>query len=185
VDIEVVNIVASALIGSELNLEKISAQIDYVDYDPARFPGAICRIKEPKTALLLFASGKTVCTGARRLEDVRSVIEMVMKELEAIGEKMSTSPEITVQNIVATCDLKLDNKLKLSHVAISLGLENIEYEPEQFPGLVYRVRAGAVPWPGLSRPGTKGRSPSFQHREDGLHRGKEDGGHRTGRGGNR
>jgi len=140
VDIEVVNIVASALIGSELNLEKISAQIDYVDYDPARFPGAICRIKEPKTALLLFASGKTVCTGARRLEDVRSVIEMVMKELEAIGEKMSTSPEITVQNIVATCDLKLDNKLKLSHVAISLGLENIEYEPEQFPGLVYRVQ---------------------------------------------
>jgi len=54
VDIEVVNIVASASIGSELNLEKISAQIEYVDYDRKRFPGAICRIKEPKTALLLF-----------------------------------------------------------------------------------------------------------------------------------
>jgi len=110
-----------------------------VDYDRKRFPGAICRIKEPKTALLLFRSGKTVCTGARRLEDVRSVIEMVMKDLEGIGEKVSTSPQITVQNIVSTCDLKLDNHLKLSHVAISLGLENIEYEPEQFPGLVYRV----------------------------------------------
>jgi len=139
VDIEVVNIVASASVGSKLDLEKIAAQVEDVDYDPKRFPGAICRIKEPKTAMLLFASGKIVCTGARRLEDVRSVIEMIMKKLEAIGGKVDTSPEITVQNIVATCDLKIDQQLKLSQVAISLGLENIEYEPEQFPGLVYRV----------------------------------------------
>jgi transcription initiation factor TFIID TATA-box-binding protein len=27
----------------------------------------------------------------------------------------------------------------LNAIAIGLGLENIEYEPEQFPGLVYRI----------------------------------------------
>jgi len=139
IDIEIVNIVASASVASELNLEKISAQIEEVEYDRERFPGAICRVKEPKTAMLLFTSGKIVCTGARTLKDVNKVVKMIMMKLKAIGENVDSSLEITVQNIVATCDLELDHKLRLNQVAISLGLENIEYEPEQFPGMVYRV----------------------------------------------
>jgi len=140
VEIEIVNIVVSALIGTELNLKEISASIEEMEYDPERFPGIICRVKEPKTAILVFRSGKIVCTGARSLEDVRQVIDMLMTKLKAIGVNVDESPEITVQNMVATCDLQMDQQLKLHAIAIALGLENIEYEPEQFPALVYRMK---------------------------------------------
>ena len=53
-----------------------------------------------------------------------------------------SEPEIHVQNIVASADLKTD--LNLNAIALGLGLENIEYEPEQFPGLVYRIKTPKV-----------------------------------------
>ena len=135
--IEIVNVVASASVGAELDLHKISNAIEELEYDPERFPGAICRVKKPKTAILFFRSGKIVCTGARNLEDVRSVIDTMMGRLREVGVQADEHPDITVQNIVATTDLGVD--LKLNAIAISLGLERVEYEPEQFPGLVYRV----------------------------------------------
>jgi transcription initiation factor TFIID TATA-box-binding protein len=136
-EIEIVNVVVSASIGTELDLQKISAALEELEYDPERFPGAIYRVKEPKTALLFFRSGKIVCTGAKSLNDVENVISEMVKRLEGIGVKITKHPEITVQNIVATTDLGAE--LKLNAIAISLGLEKVEYEPEQFPGLVYRV----------------------------------------------
>ncbi len=132
------NVVASASVGVELDLKQLAEELDEVEYDPGRFPGAICRVKEPKTAILFFRSGKIVCTGARSLQSVRDVIDMMMKKMRAIDIMVDESPEITVQNIVATADLGARIRLKI--IAISLGLENVEYEPEQFPGLVYRVR---------------------------------------------
>ena len=142
VEITVVNVVASASVGIDLDLQEISNQLDELEYDPDRFPGAICRVKEPKTAILFFRSGKIVCTGARSLENVRLVIDMMMKKLRDIDIMVDKSPEITVQNIVATTDLGTD--LKLNVIAISLGLEKVEYEPEQFPGLVYLVESPKV-----------------------------------------
>ncbi len=59
------------------------------------------------------------------------------KKLNSIGIKTIENPQITVQNIVASADLH--TILNLNAIAIGLGLENIEYEPEQFPGLVYRI----------------------------------------------
>ncbi len=138
VDITVVNIVASASVGVELDLREISDKLDEINYDPEKFPGAICRVKTPKAAILFFHSGKLVCTGARSVEDVHTVIDMMMKKLQDINVMVDESPEITVQNIVATVDLGA--RLKLDSIAITLGLENVEFEPEQFPGLVYRVR---------------------------------------------
>jgi transcription initiation factor TFIID TATA-box-binding protein len=136
-EIEIVNVVVSASIGTELDLQKISAALEELEYDPERFPGAIYRVKEPKTALLFFRSGKIVCTGAKSLKDVELVMSKMVKRLNSIGVKITKQPEITVQNIVATTDLGAE--LKLNAIAISLGLEKVEYEPEQFPGLVYRV----------------------------------------------
>jgi transcription initiation factor TFIID TATA-box-binding protein len=52
------------------------------------------------------------------------------------------NPKIIVQNIVATADLGAE--LNLTETATGLGLENVEYEPEQFPGLVYRFKEPKV-----------------------------------------
>ncbi|MCK4718877.1 MAG: TATA-box-binding protein [Thermoplasmata archaeon] len=136
-DIVVENIVASTKLADQLDLDAIVLALDGAEYEPEQFPGLIYRLKKPKTAMLIFRSGKANCTGAKNLEDVRTCISTVRDMLDKSGMDVYEEPEITVQNMVAVYDLKSD--LNLNAIAISLGLENVEYEPEQFPGMVYRV----------------------------------------------
>ncbi|MFQ5919727.1 MAG: TATA-box-binding protein [Thermoplasmata archaeon] len=112
------------------------------EYEPEQFPGLIYRLKEPKTATLLFRSGKVVCTGAKSLDDVGTAIRTVAKQIQDSGLDINTDPDIEVQNIVASSDL--EQEINLNAIAISLGLERVEYEPEQFPGLVYRLEEPKV-----------------------------------------
>jgi len=78
-----------------------------------------------------------VCTGAKSLEHVKTAIDLVTKQIAAAGVPVNKDPEIVVQNIVATSDL--GSPIDLNAIAISLGGGKVEYEPEQFPGLVYRI----------------------------------------------
>jgi len=131
------NVVASTYLGQELDLTKIEEALDGAEYNPQQFPGLVYRLKEPKTATLIFRSGKVVCTGAKCRDDVKVAITKVAKDLEKAGIKITIEPKIEVQNIVASSDL--EQEINLNTVAITLGLEKVEYEPEQFPGLVYRL----------------------------------------------
>lgn len=137
VAIKVENVVASTSLGEGLDLHAIAMALDNAEYEPEQFPGLICRLKEPKTATLLFRSGKVVCTGAKSVKDVRIAINNVMRQIERGGISLKKNPKIEVQNIVASSDL--GNEVNLNAVAIFLGLERVEYEPEQFPGLIYRM----------------------------------------------
>ena len=128
---------ASTSLGIELDLPSIVHSLEGSEYDPERFPGLIYRLKEPKTATLLFRSGKVVCTGAKSLDQVKTAIEKVIKQLQKAGIHVKTEPKIEVQNIVASSDL--GQEIDLNAIAITLGLDRVEYEPEQFPGLVYRI----------------------------------------------
>jgi len=140
--IKIENVVASTSLGTELDLQAIVLALEGAEYDPEQFPGLIYRLKEPKTATLLFRSGKAVCTGGKSLEQVEIAISKVVKKIEAAGIVIKTKPKIEVQNIVASSDLGA--KINLNSIAISLGLEKVEYEPEQFPGLVYRLDSPKV-----------------------------------------
>lgn len=131
------NIVASASLGTELDLNLLAINMKGAEYEPERFPGLIFRLKDPKTATLLFRSGKLVCTGAKTLQQVKQAIETVIVNVKKAGIPITGSPKIEVQNMVGTADL--GQTLNLNAIAISLGLEKVEYEPEQFPGLVYRM----------------------------------------------
>ncbi|MDY6775849.1 MAG: TATA-box-binding protein [Halobacteria archaeon] len=135
--IEIENVVASTSIGQELDLQQVTMDMEGADYDPDQFPGLVYRTAEPKTAALIFRSGKIVCTGAKSIDGVDGGLKIVFDKLRDLGIDVEENPEITVQNIVASADLGHD--LNLNAIAIGLGLENIEYEPEQFPGLVYRL----------------------------------------------
>ncbi|WP_144906689.1 MULTISPECIES: TATA-box-binding protein [Halobacteriales] len=135
--IQVENVVASSDIGQELDLETLSEDLGATDYDPDNFPGLVYRMHDPKAAALIFRSGKVVCTGAKSVDNVTTALEYVFDELRELGVDVATSPDIEIQNIVSSGDL--DHTLNLNAIAIGLGLEHIEYEPEQFPGLVYRL----------------------------------------------
>ena len=140
--IKIENVVASTSLGTELDLQAILLALDGAEYDPEQFPGLIYRLKEPKTATLLFRSGKAVCTGGKSLAQVEAAIRKVVEKIEAAGIVVKATPKIEVQNIVASSDLGA--KINLNSIAISVGLEKVEYEPEQFPGLVYRLDSPKV-----------------------------------------
>ncbi|ATZ60787.2 MAG: TATA-box-binding protein [Methanosarcinales archaeon Met12] len=135
--VKIENVVASMHLADGFDLKQIGTKLNNAEYDKKKFPGLVYRVKNPKAAFLIFKSGKVNCTGARRVEDVKKATEGLTAELRNIGLTIRGDPEIVVQNIVASADL--GTELNLNAIAIGLGLENIEYEPEVFPGLVYRV----------------------------------------------
>jgi len=136
--ITVVNIVGISNLGYALDLNQIAMILDGAEYEPEQFPGLIYRIKQPKAAFLLFKSGKVVCTGTTKKEDAQIAIETLKERLNEIDVEVTDKPTINIVNIVAAADLGSD--LNLNQLAMHLGFENIEYEPEQFPGMVYRVK---------------------------------------------
>ncbi len=135
--ITIENVVASTGIEQELDLQTVAMDLEGADYDPEQFPGLVYRTRNPKSAALIFRSGKIVCTGAKSIDAVRTSLHHVFEKLRELEIPVGDDPDITVQNIVTSADL--GRSLNLNAIAIGLGLENIEYEPEQFPGLVYRL----------------------------------------------
>lgn len=134
-EINVVNIVVSAALGHDIPLEKMAATLSNTEYNPEQFPGLVIRIKDPKTSALIFSSGKIVCTGARTMANVRESIRKIIKSLEKINVKIKAEPEVNIQNIVAAGSVGMALNLNV----LAMKLENTEYEPEQFPGLVYKL----------------------------------------------
>lgn len=133
--IRVVNIVVSTSLEHDIPLEKMAAVLSNTEYNPEQFPGLVIRIKDPKTSALIFSSGKVVCTGARSLDKVEESIKQIIESLKKININITLKPKITVQNIVASGSIGMD--LNLNKLAMKL--DNTEYEPEQFPGLVYKL----------------------------------------------
>lgn len=133
--LKVQNIVATASLGKDVSLTKLARTNPNTEYNPDTFPGLVLRIKEPKSAVLVFSSGNLVCTGTKSVAQVRKVVQQVIKQLRKVGVNVTIKPKITVQNIVASGEINLDLNLN----TLSLELENTEYEPEQFPGLVYKL----------------------------------------------
>jgi len=139
VEIEIQNVVASGRIADSLDLQALSVTMDDdgVTYKPKRFPGLVYRMREPKVAVLLFSTGKIVCTGGKSVEQTREAVRRVVKTVAAAGAKVRDKVDVEIQNIVASADLNIDFDLRL--IAMTLLPEGVEYEPEQFPGLVYRL----------------------------------------------
>jgi transcription initiation factor TFIID TATA-box-binding protein len=106
-----------------------------VEYRPEQFPGLVFRIKRPKTATLIFNSGKMVCTGAKSEKEARRAVMKVVKELKKGGIIIISKPELKIQNIVASASL--GGMVDLEKAAYTL--DRTMYEPEQFPGLIYRM----------------------------------------------
>ncbi len=137
VNIKIENVVANARITESLDLEYVESQLEAAMFTKKKFPGLVYRTKEPKSAFLIFRSGKVVCTGAKTKEGVRVVMDKLSTDLRGIGLEVEEHPEFKVQNIVASADL--GKELNLGAIVMGLELEGMEYEPEVFPGLVYRI----------------------------------------------
>ncbi|MFH0869057.1 MAG: TATA-box-binding protein [archaeon] len=129
------NVVVSASIHRDLPLEKLATKLEGAEYNPEQFPGLIYKSEVPKFSALLFSSGKIICTGTKSLREAKAAIGAIVKKLESIGLKVTGKPDVEVQNMVASGAVA--SKLNLNEIVMKF--ENTEYEPEQFPGLVYKL----------------------------------------------
>ena len=187
----VVNVVASTRVAEELDLPDIAIQLN-CEYKPEEFPGLVYRVVDPKLAILMFSSGRAVCTGGKNQNNIEVGIERMTKDLRDAGIETwdLKDVEIEVQNMVATYSLfypedyagvarmddnntrvidtsdgiraatdeevkeedsrirgiregepvaALPRKLNLNNLTFHLPFDKVEYEPEQFPGLIYRL----------------------------------------------
>ena len=137
VDIIVENIIASAKIADELDIHKIAEKIPGFMYDPTEFLGLTLKLDEPNVAILLLPNGKAICTGAKKNEDIESSIKLVVNKFKNNNIKTNSKTNIETQNIIVTSDLK--KELNLNSISKGLMYENISYEPDKLPGLVYKM----------------------------------------------
>jgi len=133
--VSIQNVVASASLMQRLDLDSIVRVFPGVEYRPEQFPGLVYRLKKPKTATLIFSSGKMVCTGARSERLAKRAVMKVVEELKRNGIVIAGKPDIQVQNIVASGNLF--GRIDLEKTTYAL--KKTMYEPEQFPGLIYRM----------------------------------------------
>jgi transcription initiation factor TFIID TATA-box-binding protein len=138
--ISIENVVASATLNQKVDLNAVVKGYPGVEYRPEQFPGLVFRLKRPKTATLIFNSGKMVCTGAKSEKEAKRAVMKVVKELKKGGIIIISKPELKIQNIVASGGL--GGLIDLEKAAYMLG--HAMYEPEQFPGLIYRMQEPKV-----------------------------------------
>ena len=133
--ISIVNVVATASIDQRLDLKDVTEKFPEVEWTPELFPGAVFRLKNPKTSTLLFKSGKMVCAGSKSEEMARKAIKKVVQKLRKGKITIKNEASVTIQNIVSS--INLGGRVSLEQA--SRTLPRSMYEPEQFPGLIHRM----------------------------------------------
>jgi len=137
---ETQNVVVSASIDTDLPLERLATKLDRAEYNPEQFPGLIFKIENPNASSLLFSSGKIICTGTKSITEAKKALNKIIQELQKVGIDVHKAKDIEVQNMVASGSV--GGKLNLNEIVFKF--DNTEYEPEQFPGLVYKLIGQSV-----------------------------------------
>jgi transcription initiation factor TFIID TATA-box-binding protein len=135
IEAKIENMVSAITIDQKIDLKSFFERVRGLEYNPERFPGIVYRIKEPKLAMLIFSSGKIICTGARSREDINVAVKRLKDKLSEGDVIVKSEPKVEVQNIVASANMNV----KVNLDVLAMRCENTEYEPEQFPGLVFSL----------------------------------------------
>jgi transcription initiation factor TFIID TATA-box-binding protein len=135
-EINIENVVASANLHQNIDLQSIARAFPTVEYKPDQFPGLVYRLKKPSTAVLVFSTGKLIVAGAKSESRAKRAVLKLVAELKTGGIVILGKPEVTIRNVVASADLGY--RVDLEDAATNL--EGTIYEPDQFPGLIYRQK---------------------------------------------
>ena len=138
--VKVQNVVVSADIHAKLNLNFLVSKLDDIQYNPETFPGAIYKLGKLNASFLLFDTGRVICTGTKSLKEVNDALAELIKRLKRLKIKVKGKPDVRVTNMVASG--ALGGVLNLNKLLFAL--EDTEYEPEQFPGLVYHLPGSSI-----------------------------------------
>jgi len=136
-------VVASATFNQTFDLNAIANAFPGDTEFKDRFPGLVFRLKKPKTTMLIFKTGKMICTGGKGEDEARRAILRAVQELKKGGINVAGKTEVQITNIVASASL--NGSIDLDRLYSSEGMGgNIIFEPEQFPALIYRLESPKV-----------------------------------------
>lgn len=138
---QVVNIVGTIDFNREFDLEALASEFQKRDeivdvkFDPSKHHWLQTWFKPDNTYVAFYRRGTCSLTGCKSIENFETVGNRVRDVMEdVLGMKIE--PEVRIRNIVGTYDTR--SPISLEILSFELGLESVEYEPEQFPGLIYR-----------------------------------------------
>eukprot|EP00429_Kryptoperidinium_foliaceum_P001166 CAMPEP_0176012318 /NCGR_PEP_ID=MMETSP0120_2-20121206/5734_1 /TAXON_ID=160619 /ORGANISM="Kryptoperidinium foliaceum, Strain CCMP 1326" /LENGTH=212 /DNA_ID=CAMNT_0017345201 /DNA_START=44 /DNA_END=683 /DNA_ORIENTATION=- len=131
--IRIQNIASTANLGVRLDLKKIALKCRNTEFNPRRFGAVIMRLREPRATALIFASGKICVTGVKSTHNATLACKKFHYIIERVGFKPKEFMDFKVQNIVGTTDLGAFGGTVDAHSVFC------SYEPELFPGLIYRL----------------------------------------------
>ena len=138
---EIVNVVGMITYEQELDLHALADtfsdrdEVASVTFDPANNHWLEARFEPDESYVGFYRSGRCTVAGANSVEHFREVENRVTALMRDLLH-FEYEPETDVKNIVATAETEFPVSLEV--LAVHLGMENVEYEPEQFPALVYR-----------------------------------------------
>jgi len=133
------NIVVKEILNQEENfdLNKILINLNNTEYNPKRFPGLFIRFTHPRCVIIFFRNGKLILTGLKLFNQIELVIKRLIFKLNDIFkiriDPNSIKPQIV--NLVITANFYIEINLNLA----AIRLVNAIYEPEVFPGLIYKT----------------------------------------------
>lgn len=136
-NIKIENIVAYTQVFDLLDIKLLKEKIPNSKYDSSEFDGISIKYERPKLAILIIANGKVVCTGAKTMNDVEKAINKIVKQIHDIGFEIKKDYKINIENVIASFNFK--KEMNLSSIASGLLLQNVEYHPEEFPGLIHHI----------------------------------------------
>jgi transcription initiation factor TFIID TATA-box-binding protein len=139
-NINIENVVASADLHQNIDLESVAKTFPTVEYKPDRFPGLVYRLRKPKVAMLVFSTGKLIVVGAKSESQAKRAVLKLVEELKAGRLVILGKPDVTIRNVVASADLC--HQIDLEDTANRL--EGTIYDPDQFPGVIYRLKELSV-----------------------------------------
>jgi transcription initiation factor TFIID TATA-box-binding protein len=141
--VRIQNVVASVTFNQSFDLNAIADAFPWDTEFKGRFPGLVFRLKKPKTTMLIFKTGKMVCTGGKGEDEARKAILTVVRKLKRGGINVAEKPEIKITNIVASGVLNGVIDLDKLYLYDRMG-DKIIFEPEQFPAAIYRMKSPNV-----------------------------------------
>mmetsp|Transcript_24987 Transcript_24987/g.36890 ORF Transcript_24987/g.36890 Transcript_24987/m.36890 type:complete len:220 (+) Transcript_24987:100-759(+) len=136
IEVVVQNIVATISLGVTVDLEKVAKTVNNAEYSPRRFAAVIMRLREPRVTALVFKTGKMIVTGAKNVKDSETAGQKFVRIIQRCGFTTASFNDYKIQNISATVSMGFPIRLEGLLYAHA---NCCTYEPELFPGLVYRM----------------------------------------------
>lgn len=130
------NVICSFNLKQEIDLKKVAFRARNAEYNPRKVNATVLRFRSPRCTALVYSNGKVMVTGSRSEEDARTACKKVAVIVSKCDHPNVRFAEFKIENIVASTDVRYPVRLE------GLAYEHrasCSYEPELFPGLVYRL----------------------------------------------